>query len=253
MSVGENSTLSLLPSWTLNGGLSLSVRMSNSVVFTSSPQKVTLSANAHAAQIRVSALSSGVSRLTLSSTAPSELTLQDAVVLSSGVGYTAGTLSVQGYGGTGFSATYSVGVEKFAFYRAANGREMRGHNFRRADTMSSDYTFEGKGNGMVYGTCWAAASETLSMQGAHVVGHMGTVVAGCQPSVTVTIVNGSVDVLDFHGSDCLVTGLTCSVSLSQVLEHSLYFFVRAPVSCILVNILSVCARADACWIDSSFL
>lgn len=242
MSVGDSITLSLLPSWTQYAGLSLSAQMGDSVVFTSSPQMVTLSANTHAAQIRVSALSSGVSRLTLSSTAPSELILQDAVVLSSGVGYTAGTLSVQGYGGTGFSATYSVGVEKFAFYRAANGREMRGHNFRQADTMSSDYTFEGKGNGMVYGTCWAAASETLSTQGAHLVGHMGTVVAGCQPSVTVTIMNGSVDVLDFHGSECLVTGLTCSVSLSQVLMHSLCLYVRAHVSFMLVNISSVCAR-----------
>jgi len=179
-------------------------------------------------------------RSSQSTTNPRDNTTKELHVLSHGVGYTAGTISLQGYPGQtdgastsgsatsdSFSATYQVGILAWDFYYDANSQPRKGSNY----TWRNMTTFHGPAlvsaadaNGMAENTtrihvdrCWRNSSA-VSHDGL-VSAHMGEVVVGCAPNIQFDVVDGQVSVITFDNSSCRASGLTCRLVMISVDGH----------------------------------
>jgi hypothetical protein len=171
-------------------------------------------------------------RSTHSSTAPSPNATKELQILSHGVGYTAGTLSLEGYRGdaaehfensANFAATYEVGIFSWDYYYDAKSLRPRtgaNYSWRNTSTFAGPVrnATHGDADGLaenamriVVEKCWRGASAV--MQHGVTSAHTGELVLGCEPRVDFRIVGGRVLNLTFDNTSCLVTGLTCHISL----------------------------------------
>ena len=170
--------------------------------------------------------SMSANKLTVSSTNSGETTLHvkkpgapsgvSALhVLSSGVGYSSGTLTLKGYGGTGFAAAYTVGVVGWDFYAdpvlgtAAVGENYSFHGYSTFQVNQSS-PFK-----VAIGSCFRAAEPLLHADGTgKITGHTGVMVKGCSPQINANISSGKLTGLAFDSTSCLATGITCQLSLN---------------------------------------
>ncbi len=224
-----NMTLAVTPLWRLSRALNLAVATSDPAVVTAMPSSLAFPSPSSdalmtALPLSLSAHASGLARVHLfpfAGAASNASASMAPLQLSPGMGYTAGTLSLSGYGGSGFSGSYAVGIISWSFYSAQDGSELRGSNLTDALSGSGNFSFEGKTARLSYGACRVQAAPIMVTVGnassPRITGHTGgRVVAGCQPSVTITVQRGRVQNMAFHGRECLATGITCEVSIPAV-------------------------------------
>jgi len=135
-------------------------------------------------------------------------------VLSSGVGYSSGTLTVKGYGGTGFAASYNVGVVSWDFYVdpvLGTARAGANYSFQGSSTFRVNQSSPFQ---VTVGSCFRAALPLLHADGAQkITSHTGVLVKGCSPKVNANVSFGRVVGLAFDSTSCLATGITCQLGL----------------------------------------
>ena len=149
-------------------------------------------------------------------------TQKETMVLSHGTGYTAGTLSLEGYGTLDGSspnasadvvATYEVGVLAWDYYYDGETllpRQGAGYSSNHGSAVP------GIGDGLKVEVCWRGAVATTQRGpgGNLTIGHSeGVEVVGCAPKMGFAIEAGRIVQITFDNSSCLVTGLTCALSL----------------------------------------
>ena len=155
----------------------------------------------------------GESRL-LVQTPGSSLDALKLHVLSSGVGYTAGSISISNYDGSGFAATYQVGIVRWGFYVDPElGSARVGANYSHQGHTSFVVNHSSPTRVSV-GPCFRGATALLFSGDTHkVTGHSGDIVKGCAPQITAVVSTGSVVDLIFDSASCVATGVTCQLSL----------------------------------------
>ena len=167
-----------------------------------------------------------------STTAPSANATKELHILSHGVGYTAGTLSLDGYRGDAadqvgkdkhLAGTFQVGILAWDYYydpESLRPRTGANYSWRNASTFAGpvrNLTF-GDADGLAENAIRISVDEccrgaSAVMQHGFTSAHNGERVVGCEPHVDFQIVGGRVSNVTFDNTSCLVTGLTCSISL----------------------------------------
>ncbi|EKX51598.1 hypothetical protein GUITHDRAFT_134499 [Guillardia theta CCMP2712] len=136
------------------------------------------------------------------------------IVASQGLGYTSGEMSIVGYGGRDFAGRYEVGVIHWDYYYdRVTESALRGSNYSLmgADTFSMP---PGGAEIAVERCMKQAAGQSIVVDGVlRLTGHTGIEVKGCQPKMNFSVDGGSLSHVSFESGRCIVTGLTCAISL----------------------------------------
>lgn len=213
-------TLTLSPSWLLNNPLSLTATSTDPAVVTPSPgselatiQPIMPDGIGGDATVTIDALTSGQAQVVFADTGGAG---DDYVVVSSGAGYTPGNVTITGYGGTGFSGTYSVGISSWGYY-FASGAAKKGHNIT-SDSGEVTWTYTGS---VVMGTCYLGAAPVLDSNG-NIASHSGgSAIRGCVPTgMIAVIVDGEVEGIQFTSDNCMATGMTCEFAIQPNVNAS---------------------------------
>ena len=232
LQVGSSSSLHLKPSFDAQSPFTMAVSDDAGLLETT-PTEVGFTPPFAAAHVSFSSTRVGSTLLQFrshwsqSETPPPSNESMELLVYGHGFGYTAGTMSLGGYPAahagaasehdTGFSASYAVGVLSWGYYHDPDTLQpLRGHDYyfggANFDGPILNASSAGSADGrMRVDKCWGSA--TVVLQHGVAIGHSGHEVAGCEPSMQFSIVGGRVDSISFDNRSCLVTGLTCKISL----------------------------------------
>ena len=218
LQVGSAATIWISPAFSPTENFQISISTTAITLITIEPAVLQYQSQSNAGinvKISLQAPMNGYARTVLRANVTSKSLLQ-VYILDSGVGYTRGSMLIDGYGGYGFMGTYSVSVVKWDFYCTDESPELRtGGNY----TYNQLSTFSGPLNStyISIGACFLSATPlyTYFYPGQKCIhNHTGMRVPGCNPRIYFDVLAGHISALRFEGSDCLVTGITCQLSLN---------------------------------------